>query len=787
MEALKEVRSGYRPLCTIQCEKSFPVGRIALSPQGSLAAAGHLELNEIRAWKTATGSLLWSRGNRDPVKKREDDFSPYYVTGIDFTGDGKILVAAFHDGSLAVLDAQTGAPLKVMRDRNPGHLDLAVSNDGRMAATRSMSCPASTGCLAIWDLEQGTLTHTLPDRSDARGNLALAVTGNPLFSSSFNVVRAWDTRSGSLLREFPGSMVAISSAGTMALTYQEGSFRLWNVPDQKCLWTVRKPLAQRALVATHCLRFIFDLHGSDAMIIDMETLQCLRSLEIPGIAGKLTLAPRSYHALVSCENSLTLWHYPRDLHFPKAPYQVVLPGRSEEALSAEKELNCLLASVKTALAGDDIPAAMETYERVKALEGCSRLPEVLEQWPELSRRCRRSAFIDCWEEGRVTAPLHLLHRAGLSPDGSQAVFSGFLETAIWDLTVMKEVVKRKDPVVSLEMVPGGEQVLAVRGMYDPYTGAIETAGEEPVLYLWDTISGTARMSLASLGTAGPIRPDLVRIAVTPDGGSMVLGHNDRLAMYDLSRGTRAASIECALPDHLSLSPCGRLALATTKQEGFTYAYFIDVAHDAPVHTIAGLWKVLAYSADGLISAAHDDRGGTHLWSTRSGRILHSLEDSHGGITGMDFTSDGRFAVSVSLDGCLQVWDTATGQCLKSIGGGQSHDWKTGAPGIALSTRGDRALVWEKRGFRIFYLDWTLEARGSSPWNEDARAFLELFLAQHGFAGQDTPPFIKLIKTLELSGFGGIPHGAVRDELAAMSSRGSIMPLMESTGSEMACW
>ncbi|MDQ7824929.1 MAG: serine/threonine-protein kinase [Candidatus Eremiobacteraeota bacterium] len=786
-DARKEVREGYRPVRTIECGGAFPLGKIALSPQGTIAAACHLELNEIRAWDTATGSLLWSRGNRAPVVQPEGEFFPFYFPGLEFTGDGKVLVAAVYDGSLLMLDAKTGSPLKTLKDRTMGIYDLAVSNDGRIAATRTMGNLKSSGCLTIWDLEKGKIIHSLHEATDAAGNLALAVEGNPLFSSAFNVVRVWDTKSGGLAREFSGARVAISSAGTLALTYQDGFFRLWDVLGSRCIRTLKGSLSSRELVATHCLRLAFDHRGSELMVLDMETLQCLRTLELKSVAGGITLAPRSYFALASTETSLTLWRYPQDPRFPGASFLVASPGGSEEAVKAEKELKKQLSSISAALEQGAITAAVEAYERAKAIEGCGRLPEVLQFWTRLSRLCRRGALNDCWEEGAVTTPLHLLHRGALTRKGSFAVFMGFLETAIWDLSTMKEAVKRKDPAVSIGIDPGGAKALVIMGKYDPYGGVIETAEKDNPVYLWDIAKGQVLRPLGALGGAAKIRAGQVKAAFSVDGMRAVLCHDGRLAIYDLLTGLKAGEVECALPEDLSISPCGRMALAVMKQGGVSYTYFIDVEHDVPVHTIMGLGEILAFSRDGLFSAALDAGGTALLWNVKTGGIVHRLEGQQPGITSMDFTSDGRAAVSVSLDGSFQVWDTKSGRCLKSIGGGRSEDFRMGHPGVAVSARGDRALVWDKRGFRVFHLDWALDACGSSPWDEGARPFLELYLAEHGLTGPGTPQFKSLMEALDLAGLGGVTAEELAEKLREMSVAGKAIPLVQNTGEEMTCW
>lgn len=66
----------------------------------------------------------------------------------------------------------------------------------------------------------------------------------------------------------------------------------------------------------------------------------------------------------------------------------------------------------------------------------------------------------------------------------------------------------------------------------------------------------------------------------------------------------------------------------------------------------------------LVSSSYDEA--VHLWDVRSGLLLRSLPAHSDPIGGVDFVHDGTLIVSCASDGLIRVWDTATGQCLRTF-------------------------------------------------------------------------------------------------------------------------
>ncbi|KAG9241708.1 prolyl oligopeptidase-like protein [Calycina marina] len=75
---------------------------------------------------------------------------------------------------------------------------------------------------------------------------------------------------------------------------------------------------------------------------------------------------------------------------------------------------------------------------------------------------------------------------------------------------------------------------------------------------------------------------------------------------------------------------------------------------------------LAFSPKGnmLVSGSYDEA--VFLWDLRARRQMRSLPAHSDPVGGVDFIRDGTLVCSCSTDGLVRVWDTATGQCLRTL-------------------------------------------------------------------------------------------------------------------------
>ena len=89
----------------------------------------------------------------------------------------------------------------------------------------------------------------------------------------------------------------------------------------------------------------------------------------------------------------------------------------------------------------------------------------------------------------------------------------------------------------------------------------------------------------------------------------------------------------------------------------------------------------------IVSGSYDEA--VFLWDVRSARVMRSLPAHSDPVGGVDVVRDGTLIVSCSTDGLIRVWDTATGQCLRTL----VHDDNPPVTAVRFSPNGKFVLAW----------------------------------------------------------------------------------------------
>ena len=131
-------------------------------------------------------------------------------------------------------------------------------------------------------------------------------------------------------------------------------------------------------------------------------------------------------------------------------------------------------------------------------------------------------------------------------------------------------------------------------------------------------------------------------------------------------------------------------------------------------------------------------------------------------------------LSGSKDKTIRLWNLKTGQCVHVLKGHSDEVLCVCAsPGAqVLSASADRTV-------RLWFLDWELEDRELTDWDESARPYLQNFLTLHSpgrswrgrwkrpdWSGDD---FSQLLSTLSFAGYGWLRPEGIRRELEEMAA------------------
>lgn len=201
--------------------------------------------------------------------------------------------------------------------------------------------------------------------------------------------------------------------------------------------------------------------------------------------------------------------------------------------------------------------------------------------------------------------------------------------------------EKKNPHTFLEITPGGKKILGLE-YYFRRPRVIEIS-------LWDAQGKLLSRDLQD-------RPGPRLLALTPDGGTMVLGEIKCAWLLGSIKGAEIARLELTdTPQRSRFSPDGRLLAVAA---GRTVWLWDVVTHEARARFPAfrKYAEGLAFSPDGRLLAAGSRDGEIRLWDTTTCRQVACYNWKVGAIHALAFSPDGMTAAAAGHRSAIVLWD-----------------------------------------------------------------------------------------------------------------------------------
>lgn len=238
------------------------------------------------------------------------------------------------------------------------------------------------------------------------------------------------------------------------------------------------------------------------------------------------------------------------------------------------------------------------------------------------------------------------------PNGRQLISAGSDgRIRVWDPATLKQI---REIRAGTEYVSG---IAVAKG--SPY---VASSGYDNRAKLWNVSTGKLVRTFTGL------KSDAYAVALSPDGKRIAAGGPDKtLRIWDTKSGKQIRTLRPGQVMTIAWSPDGKW-IATDGADMKYYLYEVatgKLALSQP--TDAGkMITGLAFAPDSQSFIAGHYGGGVERYSL-SGELLQVYSGAEQNMGSVEFSPNGKAIVGASFDSTVRIWNTETGELLKTIG------------------------------------------------------------------------------------------------------------------------
>jgi WD40 repeat protein len=385
-------------------------------------------------------------------------------------------------------------------------------------------------------------------------------------------------------------------------------------------------------------------------------------------------------------------------------YAELAAGAGTDLSDAARLMEHLLHAPREAEAGEHLQKLRETAHAGRLDEAAAHLAQLRERFSDtrvvqmvVSELAQLQAQIQFGRRLRGVPPGGVIDTlraptavncARFSPDGRQILSGGD-----------EGVVKLWDTVSGTEVrALRGHNITVIAAAFAPDGKTIATGSAAGMIKLWDAASGRELRNLRNASS-------VFALAFSSDGRRLAAGLGERLLLCLDAQSYKPlfeSRAHATVVRSVAFTPDGR-HIVTAGYDRLIKLW--EATTGVEIRSFKGHteWvRSVAVSADGkFILSGSSDRT-MRLWDLATGQELHKFEGHTHEVRAVAFSPDGKFALSASSDKTIKLWDIAARKEIRTLTGHSDavRDVAFSPDGqFALSASQDRTLklwkLWEQ--------------------------------------------------------------------------------------------